>query len=93
MDFQDGQGDFIRPESSLDFYPLHQPQTEVNCGKIQTLAANSERFLSLVGVGRIVNHPGKLKPTSTKSKFGKFQLYFSFFCIESSEPKELINLP
>ena len=61
MDFKDGQGDFIRPESSLDFDPLHQPQTEVNCGKIQTLAANNKRFLPFSCGDWIVNHSKEMK--------------------------------
>ena len=60
MDFQVGQGDFICPESSMDFDPLHQLQTEINCGEIQTLTANSERFLSFSCGDWIVNHPREI---------------------------------
>ena len=73
MDCQVVQGDFIRPESSLDFDPLHQPQTEINCGKIQTLAANSERFL-LLGCGdRIVNHSREITDFNKDSDWPQTQ--------------------
>ena len=56
MDFHVRKADFIRPKSSLDFDPLHQPQTEINFGKVQTLAANSKRLLPFGCGDWIVNH-------------------------------------
>ena len=47
MNFQNMQRDCVGSKSSQHFYPLHQPDTQVSIGKIQTFATNCEGFLSL----------------------------------------------
>ena len=60
MDCQVVQGDFIRPQGSLDLDPLHQPPTEINCGEVESLAAHTDRSLASGGVHWVVDHSGAL---------------------------------
>ena len=56
MDCDVGHGDSIRPKSSMDFDPLHQPQTQITFWEIQTFGANSKWFFSCGWVDWIVYH-------------------------------------